>query len=78
MNGNLDLIKTEFTKQAPSFNDYQETDVKRAFNFMAIEQMRLSDNENVLEIAAGTCAFGRMIAPHVTHITEFDATAVYA
>ena len=75
MNGNLDLIKTEFTKQAPSFNDYQETDVKRAFNFMAIEQMRLSGNENVLEIAAGTCAFGRMIAPHVTHITEFDATA---
>jgi len=47
MNGNLDLIKTEFTKQAPSFNDYQETDVKRAFNFMAIEQMRLSGNENV-------------------------------
>lgn len=75
MNGNLDLIKTEFTKQAPSFNDYQETDVKRAFNFMAIEKMHLSGNENVLEIAAGTCAFGRMIAPHVTHITEFDATA---
>ena len=47
MKGNLDLIKTDFTKQAPSFNDYQETDVKRAFNFMAIEQMRLSGNENV-------------------------------
>lgn len=75
MNDNLDLIKTEFTKQAPLFNTYQETDVKQAFNEKAIEQMRLNGSENILEIAAGTCAFGRMIAPHVAHITELDVTA---
>lgn len=62
MNGNLDLIKTEFTKQAPSFNDYQETDVKRAFNFMAIEQMRLSDNENVLENSGRIRTLARSVA----------------
>ena len=62
MNGNLDLIKTEFTKQAPSFNDYQETDVKRAFNFMAIEQMRLSGNENVLENSGRIRTLARFIA----------------
>lgn len=75
MNDNLDLIKTEFTKQAPLFNAYQETGTKQAFNVKAIEQMSLNGTENVLEIAAGTCAFGRMIAPHVANITELDATA---
>lgn len=29
MNDNLDLIKTEFTKQVPLFNAYQETNVKQ-------------------------------------------------
>lgn len=70
----MDLIQCEFTKQAPLFNAYQETDAKQAFNAMAIEQMRLDGSEQVLEIAAGTCAFGRMIAPHVQKITELDAT----
>ena len=36
--------------------------------------MRLTGKERALEVAAGTCAFGRAIAPHVAHITESDAT----
>lgn len=36
--------------------------------------MHLTGKENVLEVAAGTCAFGRIIAPHVAHISELDTT----
>ena len=36
--------------------------------------MDLKEAENVLEVAAGTCAFGKMLAPHVGKITELDAT----
>lgn len=74
MNENIDLIKKEFTKQAPLFDAYQATDVKQAFNEKAIERMQLNGSERVLEVAAGTCAFGRMIAPHVEKITELDVT----
>lgn len=36
--------------------------------------MELKGNETVLEIAAETCAFGRMIAPTVQNIVELDIT----
>lgn len=28
----------------------------------------------MIEVAAGTCAFGRSVAPHVSKVTELDAT----
>lgn len=74
MNSQVDIIKTEFTKQAPKFNTYMANGSKEQFNKNAVERMHLSGTENVLEVAAGTCAFGRMIAPHVAHITELDVT----
>lgn len=75
MNAHIDLVKREFTRQAAGFDAYQATDAKTAFNLHAIDHMRLTGQENVLEVAAGTCAFERMIAPHVQHITELDATS---
>lgn len=65
MNENSEAIKAEFTKQAPLFNAYKITPAKRAFNLAAIELMNLKGAENVPEVAAGTCAFGKMFARHV-------------
>lgn len=47
---------------------------KESFNQMAIERMHLTGNEHVLEVVAGTCAFGRTIGPKVQRITELDST----
>lgn len=65
MNGNLETVKAEFTKQAPPVNAYQETNAKRAFNDVAIERMWLIGAEKVLEVATGTCSFGKKLARHV-------------
>lgn len=74
MKEQIEKVKKEFTKQAKGFEAYQTIFSKENFNAMAIEKMRLTGKERVLEVAAGTCAFGRAIAPHVAHITELDAT----
>ena len=70
----IETVRREFTKQAKNFEAYQTIFSKEEFNALAIEQMRLTGKERALEVAAGTCAFGRAIAPHVAHITESDAT----
>ena len=70
----IETVRREFTKQAINFEAYQTIFSKEEFNSLAIEQMRLTGKERALEVAAGTCAFGRAIAPHVAHITESDAT----
>ena len=74
MPNQLELIRKEFTKQAAKFNAYMTSGTKDQFNENAIHQMNLTGRETVLEVAAGTCAFGRMIAPHAKNITELDAT----
>lgn len=70
----IETVRREFTKQAKNFDSYQTIFSKEEFNALAIEQMRLTGKERALEVAAGTCAFGRAIAPHVAHITESDTT----
>ena len=70
----IETVRREFTKQAKNFEAYQTIFSKEEFNALAIEQMRMTGKERALEVAAGTCAFGRAIAPHVAHITESDAT----
>lgn len=74
MKEQIEKVKREFTKQAKGFEAYQTIFSKENFNAMAIEKMCLTGKERVLEVAAGTCAFGRAIAPHVARITELDAT----
>ena len=74
MSEHLDIIKKEFTKQSKMFDTYQSAHSKERFNRVAIEKLHLTGYESVLEVAAGTCSLGRMIAPDVKNITELDAT----
>lgn len=74
MNQHIETIKAEFTKQAQSFNDYQQTFSKDDVTAFAVEHMGMDGRESVLEVAAGTCGFGRSIANQVRHITELDIT----
>ena len=71
---NLSEIQKAFSQQAERFNEYQNQTFKNAFTERTICSMELQGNERVLEIAAGTCALGRMIAPHVFSVTELDIT----
>ena len=59
---NLSEIQKAFSQQAERFNEYQNQTFKNAFSEKAIRSMELRGYERVLEIAAGTCALGRMIA----------------
>lgn len=70
----IEKIKKEFTKQAKNFENYQKSFSKEKFNKWAIEKINFDKSENVLEVAAGTCALGRMVSPFVKTITELDAT----
>ena len=70
----IERVKREFTKQAEGFEEYQKIFSKEDFNALAIEKMHLTGIESVLEVAGGTCAFGRCVAPHVARIAELDAT----
>lgn len=74
MSEQINKIIAEFTKQAETFNEYQKAFSKEEYNDFALSNMHLDGSENVLEVAAGTCAFGRLVAPHVRHVTEFDVT----
>lgn len=74
MDEHIKRIREEFTKQADNFNEYQKNFSKEEYNKFVVENMQLKGNENVLEVAAGTCAFGRSVAPYVANIVELDAT----
>lgn len=70
----LDKVIEEFTKQSKTFNDYQKDFSKTEFTDWAVDKIGFVGDENVLEVAAGTCGFGRSIAPYVSKLTELDAT----
>lgn len=70
----LEKVIEEFTKQARTFNDYQKDFSKAEFTGWAVEKIGFTGNESVLEVASGTCAFGRSVAPFVSKVTELDAT----
>ena len=74
MNDHINKITKEFTKQAEKFDEYQKSFSKEEYNHFARKNMKLKGTENVLEVAAGTCGFGRSISPLVKHVTELDVT----
>ena len=74
MSDNTAEILKAFNSQAAKFDAYQNNMFKNAFCEKAIAAMNLKGDESVLEVAAGTCAFGRMVAPRVKSITELDLT----
>lgn len=70
----IDKIISEFTKQPKTFNEYQKDFSKAEFTDWAINNIGFTGTEKVLEVAAGTCAFGRSVAPYVSSVMELDAT----
>ncbi len=74
MKKQIDKVREEFTKQAESFNEYQKSFSRQEYSRFIVSNMALSKSDVVLEVAAGTCAFGREIAPHVKQIVELDST----
>ena len=74
MENHIDIIKKEFTKQSVGVNEYQGSSIKEEATDKLVKEISLRGNEQVLEVAAGTCALGRKIAPFVKHITELDIT----
>ncbi len=74
MSEQIKRVVSAFSRQAKTFNQYQQAFSKEEYNRFALSHMDLQATDNVLEVAAGTCGFGRAVAPHVHHITELDVT----
>lgn len=74
MEAHIDKVKQQFSKQSQTFDSYQNEDAKNTFTENVVKAMQLKVNEKVLEVAAGTCGFGRKVAPFVSSVIELDAT----
>lgn len=70
----IETIKKEFAKQSKDFDKYQRDLAKTEYMNQAIAKIGFAESDSVLEVAAGTCAFGRLIAPCVESIIEYDVT----
>lgn len=71
---NQNLIRTEFSKQAQGFESAEMNFSKQKYLDAIVSRLGLAECENVLEVAAGTCACGRAIAPHAAHVACLDMT----
>lgn len=65
-------VKRSFTIQAEKFAAYHMS--KAEYTDYLIRSIGAGGDEQVLEVAAGTCICGRALAPHVKHITCLDLT----
>ena len=74
MEAHIDKVKQQFSKQSQTFDSYQNEDAKNTFTENVVKAMQLNGNEKILEVAAGTCGFGRKIAPFAMSVIELDAT----
>ena len=74
MESHIDKVKQQFSKQSQTFDSYQNEDAKNTFTENVVKAMQLNGSEKVLEVAAGTCGFGRKVAPFVSAVVELDAT----
>ena len=74
MNKQIKRVVNAFTQQAKTFDQYQQVFSKEEYNRFALSHMNLQSADNVLEVAAGACGFGRIVAPFVHHVAELDAT----
>ena len=71
---NRELIREAFSAQAEGFESRNLNFSKQAYLDAIVSRLELTGKENVLEVAAGTCACGRAIAPHAAHVTCLDMT----
>ena len=67
-------IRQAFTQQAKGFESVKMNFSKKAYLDYAVSKLTPKKTDRVLEVAAGTCACGRAIAPHVDSVTCLDLT----
>lgn len=71
---NIETIRKSFTVQAEDFENTSMNFSKEAYLDYTVSAMAVSADDNVLEVAAGTCACGRVIAPYVKNVVCLDVT----
>lgn len=71
---NQDTIRQAFTKQAGSFESRKMNFSNKEYLDYAVSKISPQKTDKVLEVAAGTCACGRAIAPYAGNVTCLDMT----
>ena len=70
----IDKIKKSFSTQAENFENRAMNFSKQEYLDYTVKTIDLQETDHVLEVASGTCACGRSIAPHVQSVTCVDTT----
>ena len=74
MESQIEKVRKSFSVQAGSFESGSMSFSKQEYLEYTVRKMGLDGTESVLEVAAGTCAMGRAVSPHVRSVTCLDAT----
>lgn len=72
---NLEILNRSFTVQAPNFDSKSFNFTKKEYLDYTVDAASPVRTDIVLEVAAGTCAYGRAFAPLVQTVVCLDATA---
>lgn len=72
---NREQIQKAFTQQAAGFESGRMNFSKQEYLDYAVSRVAPRQTDDVLEVAAGTCACARAFAPHVASVTCLDMTA---
>lgn len=70
----IEKIRSSFSAQAEQFESDKMNFSKKEYLDYTVKLMELNKRDKVLEVAAGTCACGRSIAPLVKEVICLDAT----
>ena len=71
---NIKEIQESFTIQAGNFNDASMNFSKEEYLAYTVSEAAVSKTDRILEVAAGTCACGRAMAPYAASVTCLDVT----
>ena len=74
MSQNIGEIQTSFTIQASNFETKSMNFSKAELLQYMVDSIHLNGTESVLDVASGTCATSRAIAPKAKMVTCLDAT----
>ena len=72
---NREQIQKAFTQQAAGFESGRMSFSKQEYLDYAVSRVAPRQTDDVLEVAAGTCACARAFASHVASVTCLDMTA---
>lgn len=67
-------IQKSFTQQAENFENGKMNFSKKEYLDYTVSKIAPAGTDNVLEVAAGTCACGRAVAPGARSVTCLDMT----